>query len=479
MLKLKPPNRRLRRIRLVAAVRAFLALIAVTACATARAWEADVHYGLTFWLAMEVGYERMDAASVAEGDQGIDDSTVTGPVISTVLSSCVSRDASGAGARSVQEHHFPSKYPPPATPQRREVVAGEVWYNGAERSPPPCDGSRTELLRLGEYLHALQDTWSHRGPPDPPRFCDAEYAWGHAKQRGGWPCHLADLSFRWVDQDVVPMAKATYDVLTGARGGTAKASWVDLEGKIREFASRQSKWDKHGWFDSQGIDASAFLPLTSLPDCTARDGCRTYPYEVLVIRWKRLAALQQPSVAGLPADLAAVVLAFLKALDAQVGVQALAAMVDARLADVALAYALGVRDNCADLYLASFEFSFGRAFADGSGAYHPLSVCELAATITPGGSVSCTAAAQAMRDAARQPLRRGPGLAAMRERLGGLPSYLFSAATSTKDGALAVVAEAHFAHLPRDKLVLRAAYVDPGDGKKIPKIVSAIWAPSE
>ena len=271
-----------------------------------------------------------------------------------------------------------------------------------------------------------------------------------------------------------------FNVLVAA--STAKPDkekdWPRLAEQVKAFAKSNNKWDKHRWFASQGIDATEFLPSTSLPDCAARANCRPYPHQVLVNRWKARAQAQQSSLDGLPTELVAIVRAFLQALDAGVGVEALKQMMDVGLSDLALGQALSLGDNCPALFAAQLEFGFGRLFANGSGAHHPLSVCELAAKIRSkdGVRVSCQEAAKAIRDAADTALPRGPGLELLRGPIGTLPIFTFSAARDSREKG--IVAEAHFVHLPRDKLVLRADYVMV-KGKSEAKIVSALWAPSE
>lgn len=66
-----------------------LALLCLTPN-NAKAWEADVHFGLTKWLALKVGFPEPVASLIAEGDQSIDDSTFTDPVYVTRKSACFS-----------------------------------------------------------------------------------------------------------------------------------------------------------------------------------------------------------------------------------------------------------------------------------------------------------------------------------------------------------------------------------------------------
>ena len=38
-------------------------------CAPAHAYESDVHYGLTYWLASNAGYNAVQSNAIAQGDE--------------------------------------------------------------------------------------------------------------------------------------------------------------------------------------------------------------------------------------------------------------------------------------------------------------------------------------------------------------------------------------------------------------------------
>src|SRR5215831_16409125 len=78
-----------------------------------QAWESDVHYGLTEWLAIQAGFDRNEAKEIARQDQKVDDSWITGPMTSTLVSSCIGfRD--DKGSLDVHDNHFPSEINPRA-----------------------------------------------------------------------------------------------------------------------------------------------------------------------------------------------------------------------------------------------------------------------------------------------------------------------------------------------------------------------------
>jgi hypothetical protein len=150
-----------------------------------QAWEADVHYGLTKWLALHAGYTMQQAEWVAAANQGTDDSWPRNPLFTTMISSCWRfRDAEGS--ETVRYNHFPSPKGLPNKPADRSVEAGRVFEDAGERRIPPVEGREDTMRALGRYLHTLQDSWSHQGMPDIPPRCEPMLAWGHAKKRGGW-----------------------------------------------------------------------------------------------------------------------------------------------------------------------------------------------------------------------------------------------------------------------------------------------------
>src|SRR2546427_8581932 len=69
---------------------------------------------------------------------------------------------------------------------------------------------------------------------------------------------------------------------------------------------------------------------------------------------------------------------FLGALTQQMVATMKSELIDESLAEVALARALHVTGSCPELYPTLFPFMLGKGFAEGSGAYQPLAVCELA-----------------------------------------------------------------------------------------------------
>jgi hypothetical protein len=254
--------------------RYWIAAALVAASSPARAFESDVHYGLTQWLALQAGFDAVAARIIATGDQRVDsgDMQFLDPVF---FYACGGAD-DDFGARRAGRHHFPSAGAIPAPPGERVVVAGG---DVAKKDAVALVGGRVDqasfmLHKLGEALHTLQDSWSHQGVPDvpvpgAPIACDATRAWAHPKARGGWNSHRADLTAAW-PADTVAAAKATYDILAGypmPPGARKNAKpWNEVAPLLDRFAKAATKTEKKAWFAAQGVADVTFLEGISVPD---------------------------------------------------------------------------------------------------------------------------------------------------------------------------------------------------------------------
>lgn len=451
-----------------------LAASAVGLSTSAPAWETDVHYGMTWWLAIKVGFSEQQAKWIASGDQGVDDSNVTGPVVSTTISSCIATDA--AGSATVARNHFPSRVMPPADAASRIVTKGEPWWETRRAVPPIVDGTEPTLLALGRYLHSLQDSWSHQGKPDVPLSCDGRYAWGHALARGGWSCHLADLTYKWVEPDVMPMAKATYDALLTAYGKKPKFRWDQVAGQVREFALLDNKFQKAGWLEQRGVtNARDVAYSTSLKNCPdGQSGCNfDYAVEEAMKHWDRRVSKLPPISPQLPSELRALLVTFGQALTAG-DEKLLRSLVDQELARLAMERALRINSSCARLYEEQFKWSLLEAFLAARGAHQPVALCELAMQIQSNekGGLDCSAATAAAIKAYGEGRPRGPDL----RKLGIRNPFAFSHVRRAQDGEKDVEywADGYFPHLSKDRLLLGLA-----KRGQTYKVTTFIWQPDE
>lgn len=251
----------------------FVAAALLVASVEASAFESDVHFGLTQWLAMQAGFTADASQIIATGDQRVDSGDMQ--FIELVLIyGCAGRD--DLGVRLAGEHHYPSAGPASGSPEQRLVQPGSAAASktAKEMLKTPLDKSPFTLLLLGGAIHALQDSWAHQGVPGVPHpgapiVCDPARSWAHPQARGGWNSHKADLTMYW-HADTVAMAKATYDIFVGypmPAGTKQKAkAWDAIESELDKFIRASTKAEKKSWFVAHGISDVSFLEGISLPD---------------------------------------------------------------------------------------------------------------------------------------------------------------------------------------------------------------------
>jgi RHS repeat-associated protein len=139
-------------------------------------YEIDVHYYLTYFLAMKTGcFTDAEAREIANGDQGVDENPATAPALG--------RTKRQRAVNAFYHALHPGSHQP---------FLDAHWKNATM-------GGGGNLAGLGIYLHYLQDIFSHKG------YTNSK--WGHAS---GF--HAVDKT----DDDVpkaMDMARATWDAL--------------------------------------------------------------------------------------------------------------------------------------------------------------------------------------------------------------------------------------------------------------------------
>jgi hypothetical protein len=125
-------------------------------------------------------------------------------------------------------------------------------------SPPATKPAPAALRDLGEALHALQDSWSHKGMPDVPLVpfgdqVNPQLAYGHPLDRGGWYVHDADLP-QLYPVDLLAASNATCKVLAQLQhpkiSKTNPTPCQDVDSQLRNFAKAATRQEKTAWFKS-------------------------------------------------------------------------------------------------------------------------------------------------------------------------------------------------------------------------------------
>lgn len=243
----------------------------------AHSFESDVHFGLTKWLALKAGFTDQQASFIALGNQRADSGIMDS--IELVLEyACLGKHADAS--QVAQNYHFASDSKVPASAEKRAIVAGSPASRreiGKVLAAARSGKADLLLVKLGEAMHLMQDSWAYQGTPDVPVFedvpiqCDATLNWNPPKTRGGFDSHKADLSREW-HNDIESMARASYEILTQYPpvGGKTRVpiNWALLQPDLKTFTVSKTKQEKAAWFQSQGIKDTSFLAGISLPDGT-------------------------------------------------------------------------------------------------------------------------------------------------------------------------------------------------------------------
>jgi len=248
--------------------------IGLWSCPHAAAFESDVHFGLTQWLALQAGYTPAQAEAIAIGNNRVDSGDMQ--FIEVLFEyACLGSDE--GSAELVSRHHFPTDGAIPGLPELRAVVPGGGPAHRAVdeivKSSPRLSGLL--LHKFGEALHALQDSWANQGVPETRRIangyfeCDPARTWAHSRARGGSNSHKADHTMYW-SRDTLDMAKATFDALTRypAIMGEKRTpkNWEEVRPALDGFIKAATKTEKQGWLASHGIAETSFLGDTTLKD---------------------------------------------------------------------------------------------------------------------------------------------------------------------------------------------------------------------
>lgn len=299
-------------------------LVLVTACVLCQcclASEADVHYGLTHWLARKAGFSAADADLIAKADLEKDTGKVN-PATWEVFHILLSGEAEAA--ENVRRDHFPSDATMPSWAVARAVSPDS---NAAERLLENILSDDSEIAKarwlkdIGYALHPFQDSWSHQGVPDTPfnPFVPIypKLTWGHPCDRGGWYSHNADLTYLHA-AEVLSMAERTYyflgllleypPVFSGNQLISVRdhpgAKWNAIKDKVVEFAQASTIEAKYSWFNSYSdipfseYSQADFLDSLSLRNTPQhglapvsqpcfRPDSASLPWPVTFVRWMK------------------------------------------------------------------------------------------------------------------------------------------------------------------------------------------------
>lgn len=250
-----------------------VALAIISLCA--GAYESDLHFGLTWWLARQAGFNPQQAQEIAGQDE-LTDTGMLDAKHAMIWELCVWQET--GASEMTRAMHFRSKKAPPAEPPARLVTEDAVYAEAQARSiivTPDHDNVKTQRS-FGQALHGRQDAYSHAGQSDtfwPP--CQTKWLWTHPVDtsdgdKGGMFSHKADQTFTDADK-CTRAALKTYDLMLEFRATMSLSTTPKLRGElttpIRKFCEAKTKVEKAQWFkDEQVPQGEAIARNTSLAD---------------------------------------------------------------------------------------------------------------------------------------------------------------------------------------------------------------------
>ncbi len=204
-------------------------------------YSADVHYGLTKYLALQAGFSESDAETIAQGAERPDqDIRQAVPLGLTNYSLISNKEVKQIARAMVRLWHFPrdpgsDKVVPGSAAARKKIDEATVYGN---------------LNAFGEGLHPFQDSWSHQGKPF---FGD----FGHATSRRG-PGSESDHTHLF-PADAMQASRETYLAMVRFlkknpqyRRGSPE-HYRNIESMILGFVKASSKDEKREALDAMGV----------------------------------------------------------------------------------------------------------------------------------------------------------------------------------------------------------------------------------
>ncbi|MGH8382385.1 hypothetical protein [Pseudomonas sp.] len=248
---------------------ASLPLLLLIPSLPALAYESDVHFGLTYWLATQAGFNHQQSHDIARGNE-LTDTGLLDAKHAIIWQLCIKRQEDAS--KLTRYLHFRAQQPPPALPPARPVDSAEVFAQGQINSvlAEADHGPQAHLLKLGQALHGWQDAYAHHGVSDHHAPCPEQWVWTHALDRGGALSHQADRTYVY-PFDCREAARSSYGYLRRYRQSmnlpTAAKDWSTLEPQVFAFCQLRTRTAKYQWLESHNVpQARAIVGNTSLSD---------------------------------------------------------------------------------------------------------------------------------------------------------------------------------------------------------------------
>ena len=205
-------------------------------------YEEDIHYYMTYFLAMAAGVDARMAYIIATGSQYVDDNPDTQPTAPTWSGTLWQIIAHNADQQNrLSKYHFtqsasddsssdPATRYLNGTSENAQLQLLKKASVNARDVGVDCAGD----VMFGEYLHAFEDTFGHRKADNTPIAVNG--GWGHFLQ-----LHHPDHTYNeddWIyNQDrTLEMEHEVFDKMTAlADGKSTEHSWAEIEPLLETF----------------------------------------------------------------------------------------------------------------------------------------------------------------------------------------------------------------------------------------------------
>ena len=217
-------------------------------------YQSDIHYYMTFFLAMAAGVSYEDARTIALAAQYVDDNPITRPLDSSTWYTKVG--SIFVNQERLRDYHFVLS-----------DVNGKTidYYNNSDLSQPGVSPSPqlSNLLNasinapttcgrlqfFGEYLHAFEDTFSHRNKDNKPYDAEKfDMGIGHGFDLSN-PDYTYDDANGWNMRSArtLAMEEQVFNALLAKYGDPAAAkNWHDIQAVVAEFNAIQESEESEG-----------------------------------------------------------------------------------------------------------------------------------------------------------------------------------------------------------------------------------------
>jgi RHS repeat-associated protein len=225
-------------------------------------YQSDIHYYMTYFLAIAAGIDKEDARTIALAAQFVDDNPLTEPIDLDETGSPEYIKSIFDNQPRLKNYHFTLSDGTTGTTEEKyknnnlDLALTDPsqqllnLLHAAENAPTKCPS----LQFFGEYLHAFQDTFSHRNSNDIPvdavwhvPLSDTQLGIGH-----GYLGTNPDMTYNhsgWNTNEArtLEMEKDVYTQMINMKGqlgiSTAEIAFSDLEPFIEQYNATKANED--------------------------------------------------------------------------------------------------------------------------------------------------------------------------------------------------------------------------------------------